>query len=666
MQSIDWILLACPILMVIGFAAYTRRFVKGVADYVAGGRCAGRYLICNAKGEASSGVTNTVSNFQNYLVSGFVGLWWDSITVPVILLFAVSGFVVYRYRQTRAMTLGQFFEMRYSRSFRLFAGILGFLSGLLNYGIFPAVSSQFFVYFMGLPERVTLLQVSVPTFALIMGAYLIFAAWMMTVGGQITLLVTDCVEGILSHLGYLVVVAAIFTTISWAEIRSSITTMAAGHSMVNPFDNQRELGTASFFFMKMALTVYTTMAMQKDNGFSTAAKSPHESRMGVTLGHWRTFSRVLMLTVIGIAVFTYTHHPDFHGATDQVHQAVSSITDPNIRDQMFTPVALRYLLPAGIKGLFCAIMVLGLMAGDASHLLTWGSVCIQDIVLPIRGGRPLSPRQHIIILRCAVAGVAVFGFVFSLIWPLTQAITFWWDVTQAVFTGGAGAAIIGGLYWKKGTTSGAWTAVIVGSILATVGIIGRRYSPYFPNGRQVAFYSGCIAVAVYVIVSLLTCRANVDMDRLLHRGLHAEDPTAVKRADTRSRFARFLDITTDFTRMDKVIVIGLFAWSIFWLAVTVAGTIWYKMVPWSNHAWASYWFATGIILPVIVSILTLIWFGIGGIRDIRDFFLALSRMKRDARDDGTVRHPPPQEEPTQGFPVLPPGQTSTVSEPTHA
>jgi SSS family solute:Na+ symporter len=665
MQSIDWILLACPILMVIAFAAYTRRFVKGVADYVAGGRCAGRYLICNAKGEASSGVTNTVSNFQVYLAAGFVGLWWDSITVPVVLLFAVTGFVVYRYRQTRAMTLGQFFEMRYSRSFRLFAGILGFLSGLLNYGIFPAVSSQFFVYFMNLPERVTLLHLSIPTFALIMAAYLIFATWMMTVGGQITLLVTDCVEGILSHLGYLIIVAAIFMTIGWSQIRTAITMMPAGLSMVNPFDNKRELGTASYYFMRLALTVYTTMAMQKDNGFSTAAKSPHESRMGVTLGHWRTFSRVLMLTVIGIAIFTYTHHPDFKGPTEQVQHAVNSISDPNVRKAMFTPVALRYLLPAGIKGLFCAIMVLGLMAGDASHLLTWGSVCIQDIVLPLRGGRPLSPRQHIVILRTAVAGVALFGFIFSLIWPLTQAITFWWAVTQSVFTGGAGAAIIGGLYWKRGTASGAWTAVILGSILATVGIIGRQYSPHFPNGTQVAFYSGCIAIAVYVLVSLVTCRTSFDMDQLLHRGAYATE-TASKPIDTRSRFARLFDITTDFTRMDKVIVIGLFVWSIFWLAVTVAGTIWYTRVkPWSNDAWASYWFATGIILPVIVSILTLIWFGIGGIRDIRDFFLALSRMKRDARDDGMVRHPAQAEEPTHGFPVIP-VQPETLREASHA
>src|SRR5688500_18966069 len=193
MRAIDWTIVAATLLLVIAFAAYTRRFVKSVADFLAAGRCADRYLLANARGEADSGLANTMSKLEIVLVSGFVLNFWEKVSVPVLLLIGISGFVVYRFRETRAMTLAQFFEMRYSRRFRLFMGGLAFLSGILNYGIFPAVSARFFVYFLGLPHYVEVFGgLAVPTFALIMAAYLACTVFMITIGGQVTLMVTDC------------------------------------------------------------------------------------------------------------------------------------------------------------------------------------------------------------------------------------------------------------------------------------------------------------------------------------------------------------------------------------------------------------------------------------------------------------------------------------------
>ena len=75
----------------------------------------------------------TVAMFEAYYKAGFSIAWWEMITYSVILLVALSGWVVYRYRQTRALTLAQLLEIRYSRRFRIFAGIVMFISGLLNY-----------------------------------------------------------------------------------------------------------------------------------------------------------------------------------------------------------------------------------------------------------------------------------------------------------------------------------------------------------------------------------------------------------------------------------------------------------------------------------------------------------------------------------------------------
>jgi len=642
MQPIDWALTIFPIFLVIGCAIYTRRYVKSVADFMAGGRAAGRYIICNSKGQASTGVANTLSKFQPLLMAGFCLSWWDSLSMPIYMLVAIFGFVVYRYRQTRVMTLGQFFEMRYSRRFRLFAGVLGFLSGILNYGIFPAVSATFFVYFLALPQTVNIFGLVCPTNVLIMAAYLSCALVMMLVGGQITLLVTDCLEGILSHLVWVVVIVAIFCVISWSQMRGVLTHAPPGNSLVNPFDqNKTKDYNVWYAMMLLATTVYGTMAVQKDNSFSSAARTPHESRMGVVLGNWRTMARNVMLVVLALGALTFLRTPGFPGRFE-----LSAIADPEIRSQMQVPIALRYMLPVGVKGLFCLIMVLTLMSGDSSHLLTWAGVFIQDIVLPLRK-TPMNPRQHVYVLRLAVIGVAVFAFLFSVFFHQKQDIVMWWLVTEGVFLCGAGAAIIGGLYWKKGTTAAAWAALVTGSgiTLGSILIVHEfpSMSKYFDfNGSQARFIAASASVVVYVVVALLTYREDFDLDRMLHRGRYAvaddRTPATLPAAKSKRSFnwSSLMGFDADFTFWDKIVSGGIFFWSMFWLAVVVIGTVWNLIHQWPTQVWADYWLIVGIILPVLVTIVTLVWFGIGGFIDLRLLFARLTSMKRDARDDGSV------------------------------
>src|SRR5688500_20186363 len=108
MHWIDWSFVAVPIGLVLALAVYTRRFVRSVADFLAAGRCAGRYLLANARGEADSGLANTMAKFEVVLVSGFVLNFWEKISVPALLLIGITWFVLYRFRQTRDVTLAQF------------------------------------------------------------------------------------------------------------------------------------------------------------------------------------------------------------------------------------------------------------------------------------------------------------------------------------------------------------------------------------------------------------------------------------------------------------------------------------------------------------------------------------------------------------------------------
>ncbi|MDR3625244.1 MAG: hypothetical protein P4L45_00340, partial [Ignavibacteriaceae bacterium] len=151
LTPIDWLIVIICISVLFFCVQLSKKFVKSVVDFLSAGRAAGRYMITVSQGMAFIGAITIVGQWEMNYIAGFVLRWWEFIMGGVLLVMTVSGWVIYRFRQTRALTIAQFLEMRYSRNFRVFAGILAFVSGLLNFGIFPAVSARFIIYFCGFP-----------------------------------------------------------------------------------------------------------------------------------------------------------------------------------------------------------------------------------------------------------------------------------------------------------------------------------------------------------------------------------------------------------------------------------------------------------------------------------------------------------------------------------
>ncbi|MFA7231818.1 MAG: hypothetical protein WC071_11160, partial [Victivallaceae bacterium] len=215
MHWIDWILVFIPLSIVLFIGFKTQKYVKGVSDFLSAGRVAGRYVVAVSNGEAAMGLISLVAMFEMYYHSGFAFSFWNGINAPIGIFLALSGYCIYRFRETRSMTLGQFFEIRYSKAFRIFAGTLQSISGVINYAIFPAVGGRFLVYYLDLPVVTNIFGLEFPTFALMMMAFLSVAVTIIMFGGQVTIMVTDCVQGILSYPMYLLVVIFILYKFSW-------------------------------------------------------------------------------------------------------------------------------------------------------------------------------------------------------------------------------------------------------------------------------------------------------------------------------------------------------------------------------------------------------------------------------------------------------------------
>jgi SSS family solute:Na+ symporter len=638
MHFIDWILILLPLLAVLAFGVITHRYMKSVSDFLSGGRLAGRYLLAVARGELQAGAAVFVAIFEVIRLTGFTMTWWMWIQTLFFMVVAISGFVVYRYRETRALTLAQFFEIRYSKKFRLFTGGLAFLAGILNFGIIPAVGARFFVYFLQLPEEMVLWGATMPTYVVLMGAFLSVTLFLTLSGGMITLMVTDCVEGMLSQLFYLAIITALLMMFQWHQISDVLTQRPPGESLLNPFDSHKLADfNLGYVLMTVFVTIYGTMAWQNSSAYNSAAVNAHESRMGGVLGRWREMGKSAVVTLLAVCAMTWLQHPSFAADSAGALDTVNAISDASVRSQMTIPVALSHMLPIGIKGLLCAILLMGVFGGDATHLHSWGGIFVQDIIVPLRK-KPMGPRQHILALRLSVTGVALFAFFFGWLFRQTEYIAMWFQVTTAIYVGGAGAAIIGGLYWKKGTTQGAWAALLTGSLLSGGGILARQaLGTDFPlNGNQISFCATILAIIVYVTVSLMTHRRDFDLDRMLHRGVHAVETGPQVQNQTPTFAEKLIGVDRNFSKGDRWIATGLFAWGAFWVVVLIVGSVWNMIDPWPVSWWSGYWHVAGIGVPVLIAFVTGIWFTWGGIKDIRELFRKLKTHTSSELDDGTV------------------------------
>lgn len=639
MHLIDWLIVLVPIIGVFFITRLTAPYSRSVAGFLSAERSARRYLICNARGEAGSGVISAVAAFQVIHVSGLTLTWWGQLGTAALLIVALTGFVIYRYRETRALTLAQFFEIRYSKSFRIFTGVMAFASGVVNYGIFPGISARFLVHLFGLPEKLGLLGTTIPTYVPLMAVGLIYALYLTLSGGQITIMITDCAMGIFSGLLYIVLCIFLISHFQWDQIATTLGNQPPGHSLLNPFDSSA-IRDFNIWYVLIAIfvSIYGTMAWQGGHSYNSSAITPHEAKMAGILGSWRNMTTTLFLLLLGISAYTYLNHPDFADGASQVMKNLVTISDSQIRNQMQMPMALAEIMPLGLRGMLCALMLFSWIAVDSSYLHSWGGILIQDVVLPLRK-KPLDTRRHLLWLRISIIGVATFGFVFSLVFTQTEYIHMYFAVTGAIYIGGAGAAIIGGLYWKKGTSSGAWTAMIVGSILSTAAIIFKQLRPDFPlNSQVLALIATLCAAGSYVIVSLLTSHRDFDMDRMLHRAAYATtaNEPPIRQGSFRSRFVGLIGITKEFTRGDRWISYSLFGYTMFFLLVFLVVTVWNLIAPWPLHWWSAYWHVTIILLPLLIGLVTTIWISWGGALDVQEFFVVLKNRKVSALDDGTV------------------------------
>jgi SSS family solute:Na+ symporter len=481
-QMLDWFILVIYLTSTIFIGLRARKYIENMEGYFVAGRrvkvaLGSATLIATEIGIVTFmyfGELGYVTGFSCFILGiiGFIGYF----------VIGKTGFIVSGLRKLNVITIPEFYEMRFSRGVRVLGGILLFLGGVLNMGVFLKMDGIFLTETMGFSPDIL---------ALVMTLMLIVVVSYTVLGGMFSVVITDFIQFIILSFGMLVATLFILTHVSFGEIADAVINQY-GNEGINPAANPR-FGWFFLFWMligSVAISALNQPAASK----SFASESPEVGR------------KVFLFTAMTLAGRYMI--PMFWGT------AALAMFGPSLNSTLAMPKLLGAVVPSGFLGLMIAGMLAASMSTYSAYMLAWSSVATRDIIAPMKK-RSLNESSTIVLTRIITAGIGVFILVFGLWYELPATVFQYTAITGAMYAAGAFGCVVAGLYWKKANTVGAYLALFMGAVAPILFLILDQMKQTLPSLLLLltdvnisGFLSFLLAALGMVIGSLATQRSH--------------------------------------------------------------------------------------------------------------------------------------------------------------
>ena len=152
-STLDWVIVAVYFLFSVGVGVWANRFVVGLKDYIVAGRSLGTALSVATMCATEFGLVTVMYAAQKGFTGGFAAFHIAMMAGVATFFVGLTGLIIVPLRKSRAMTIPEFYEIRFGRRTRILGGmVLGF-GGIVNMGLVLKICSQFMVGMAGLePE----------------------------------------------------------------------------------------------------------------------------------------------------------------------------------------------------------------------------------------------------------------------------------------------------------------------------------------------------------------------------------------------------------------------------------------------------------------------------------------------------------------------------------
>ena len=538
MSWIDWIIVIVPTAFVLWLGFRSKNYIRGIADYLSCGRVCGRYVISVADVANMLAVVTLVAQVEVLYKSGVAHSFWSNVMIPISMLLGLLGYCGFRFRQTRAMSLGQFLEMRYNRPMRIFAATLRTFSETLCNMIVPAISARFFIYLLDLPYHIDVFGIQISTFGVVIFSVLVLAIFIIWCGGTVALVITGAVQTLISYPIFAVFVVYLLTTYSWGgEIAPVMMDRVPQESFFDPYDLQSLRDFNIFASVVIILNMVLNYGSWIGSGLTTAGKTAHEQKMAGVLGSFRNGFSVVFYFAIAAIILTILNHQNFSEKAkeirtdlsakiaeevvtepqqreefvsaiknipeqkhvigkdaplsgennmdtvymDTAHEVLGNSPEGNAKFQQYRTLYYQLMLPETIKkvlpaGLIglFALLMLMLMLSTDDSRIFSGAVTTIQDIVLPIYGKSISTQTHLKLLRIMTVVIGIIFFCGSFFMAQLDYINLFCIITTSIWLGGAGPVIIGGLYTRWGTTAGAFASLISGIVISGGGILLQR------------------------------------------------------------------------------------------------------------------------------------------------------------------------------------------------
>ena len=334
MSWIDWCIVVIPVSVLLGVAFYSKRYARDAVDYLATGRIAGRYVLAIGGLEGMLSVITIVAGCEVAYQTGFSVGFWGNVLTPIWLVLSLSGYCVYRWRETRCLSAGQFLELRYgSKFFRVFCAVIRTIAEMVTNAIGPAIATNFFIYYLGLPHRIMIFGINLPCYVIIVTLCLCLAVLFIWPSGRISLVITDCFQGLISYPIFALFVGYIILHFSWwDDIAPVMWNRVPGQSFMNPYDVSQFRDFNLFALVVNLCAGVLNRASFYGNDTNGCAKNAHEQKMAGVLGTWRNGFSGLMTLLLAAVVIVFMNSP--HYVKKDGRQNKFEVTNVEIRAQL--------------------------------------------------------------------------------------------------------------------------------------------------------------------------------------------------------------------------------------------------------------------------------------------------------------------------------------------